>query len=440
MIMENLPTCFRARQEALKQKLGPDSLAIVAAAPEARRNSDAFYRYRQDSDFYYLTGFNEPESVVVFAPGSAHGDTILFCRANDMAAEIWSGRRAGLGGAKEYYGADSAFPIQDLDHRMPELMAGRERLFYHYGQQFPFDQRVMNWLNCLRAKNRKGGTLPENLQDLSALTQEMRLFKGPEEIDAMGRAAQISATAHIRAMKAAPTAKFEYELEAEILYEFYRQGCRAPAYDSIVAGGENACILHYTDNNQPLKNDELILIDAGGEFQNYAADITRTFPKSGRFSGEQKALYELVYDAQQAGLAVAKPGYAWSQMQDDILRTITQGLVDLKIMSGNVDDLIEQKAYLNVYMHGSGHWLGLDVHDVGHYKIDDEWRKLEENMVLTVEPGIYISPNTPGIHERWWGIGIRIEDDVCITSSGHDVLSKDVPKRVDEIEALMSQQ
>ena len=436
--MENLAH-VAARRLQLQHQLGRDGLAVITAAPEAQRNSDAHYRYRQDSDFYYLTAFPEPEAVAVLAPGSPHGDFILFCRDRNPTAELWSGRRAGLAGAKEKYGADSAYPIQDLDHLMPELMAGREHLHYRYGQQSAFDKRVMTWLNVLRDKSRKGMKLPENLHDLGALTQEMRLFKHSEEIALMRAAARISSAAHVRAMQASRHATFEYELEAELLYEFYRHGCRAPAYDSIVASGENACILHYTDNHARMDEKSLILIDAGGEFQNYAADITRTFPKSGRFSAEQKAIYEVVLRSQQAALDVAKPGARWSKMQTEIVRVMSEGLLDLGILQGSLEEVLEQKSYEKVYMHSSGHWLGLDVHDVGRYKINDEWRELEPNMVLTVEPGVYIASHTSGVDPKWWGIGIRIEDDVLITPNGHEILSIDAPKTVVEIESVMSQ-
>lgn len=427
---------FAKRRRDLMQQMG-GGVAIVPTAPVRRRNRDVDYPYRPDSDFYYLTGFPEPEACAVFVPGRAHGEYILFCREKNPEKEIWEGRRAGLEGAREHYGADDAFPIDDIDEILPGLLENREKVYYSMGRYPDFDQRLMSWVNEVRAKSRNGVHAPGEFVDLDHLLHEMRLIKTAEEIKIMRRAARVSARAHRRAMQACRPGMMEYELEAELLYEFKKGGARAPAYPPIVGGGANACILHYTDNDAELRDGDLVLIDAGAEIEYYAADITRTFPVNGRFSGEQRAIYEIVLAAQRAAIDQVRPGAHWNEPHETAVRILTQGLVDLGILKGSVEGHVENGDYKRFYMHRTGHWLGMDVHDVGDYKVDDQWRLLEPGMVLTVEPGLYIAAGSPDIDPRWWNIGVRIEDDVLVTREGNEVLTLDVPKTIDEIEALM---
>ncbi|CAM2846738.1 Xaa-Pro aminopeptidase [Legionella worsleiensis] len=427
---------YENRRKRLAQQLAKDSIAIVSAAPESLRNGDAHYRFRQDSDFYYLTGFNEPDAVLVITSGDS-GQSIMFNRPRNPAQEQWTGKRLGQEGAVSELGMDSAFPISSLDAELPQLMMGKSAVYFILGRDLTLEKRLMRTLNAIKSQVRKGVKAPETFCDLEPLLSEMRLFKSEAELDLMRQAARISVGAHQRAMQACKSLEYEYQLEAELIYEFSRHGCRSVAYDPIVGSGGNACILHYTDNNKPLKNGDLVLIDAGAEFGNYAADITRTFPVNGRFSPEQKIIYELVLKAQKAGIAAIKPGLAWNAVQQIMVKILTAGLVEIGILHGAVDELIEQEAYKPFYMHNSGHWLGLDVHDSGLYKINHEWRPLEAGMVLTVEPGIYISAGMSGVDPRWWDIGVRIEDDVVVTASGHEVLTAALPVDVDEIEALM---
>ena len=411
-------------------------VAIVPTAPVHIRNRDVEFPYRADSDFYYLTHFPEPEAVAVLVPGRPHGEFILFCRERDPEKEIWDGRRAGPEGAVQRYGADDAFPIDDIDDILPGLLEDKEKVFYSMGRHAEFDLRLIQWVNEVRAKSRTGVHAPGEFVALDHILHEMRLFKSAEEVRLMRRAAKISANAHRRAMRAARPGMMEYELEAELLYEFKKGGAEFPAYSPIVGSGENACILHYTENNAAMADGSLVLIDAGAEVDGYAADITRTFPVNGRYSGEQKAVYEVVLAAQATALEQVAPGRHWNAPHDAAVRTLTQGLVDLGLLSGEVDGLIEKNAYRRFYMHRTGHWLGLDVHDVGDYKIDGEWRELEPGMALTVEPGLYISANKD-VPERWWNIGVRIEDDALVTAEGHEVLTADTPKTVADIEAVM---
>jgi Xaa-Pro aminopeptidase len=431
-------TEYAKRRKQLMQQIGPKGIAILTTAPTARRNGDAHYLYRQQSDFYYLTGFEEPEAVAILAPKRKGGEFILFNRVRDRAHEIWDGVRAGQEGACKIYGADAAYPIADLKKMLPELLAGRETIHYAIGMEPEFDDVIIGALNKIRGKIRSGYQAPVGCVDVTDTVHEMRLIKSTAEIALMRKAAEISAAAHVRAMRFCKPGLNEYELEAEIHHEFQRNGARTPAYTSIVGSGANACILHYIDNNQTIRNGDLVLIDAGAEYKNYAADITRTFPANGRFSAEQRAIYELVLKSQLAAIKAVKPGAAWPSMQAIIVKIITQGLLDLGILKGRLPDLIEKEAYLPFYMHKSGHWLGLDVHDAGRYRIDNKWRTLQPGMVLTVEPGIYISADIPGVHKRWHNIGVRIEDDVLVTAKGADVLSRDVPKSVADIEALMA--
>ncbi len=425
----------RRRQDVMQHMNG--GIAILPTAPVRPRNRDVDYPYRPDSDFYYLTHFPEPEAVAVLVPGRAHGEYILFCRDKNPEKEIWEGRRAGLEGARALYGADDAFPIDDIDDILPGLLENREKVFYSMGRYPDFDIRLMDWVNEVRGKSRNGVHAPGEFVDLNHIVHEMRLYKRPEEIRLMKRAAKISAGAHRRAMQACRPGLMEYELEAELLYEFRKGGSRSPAYPSIVGGGANACILHYTENSDELKAGDLVLIDAGAELDGYAADITRSFPVNGRFSAEQRAIYEIVLAAQLAAIDQVRPGKHWNEPHETAVRVLTAGLKDLGLLKGDVEGHIENGDYKRFYMHRTGHWLGMDVHDVGDYKLHDTWRLLEPGMVLTVEPGLYIAAGNKDIARAFWNIGIRIEDDVLITRDGNEVLSREAPKAVEEIEQLM---
>jgi Xaa-Pro aminopeptidase len=426
------------RRREVMQEMG-GGVAILPTAPTRSRNRDVNFPCRPDSDFYYLTQFPEPDAVAVLVPGRAHGEYLLFCREKDPEKEIWDGRRAGLEGAREIYGADDAFPIDNIDEILPGLLENCDKVFYSMGRDQEFDNRLMGWVNEIRAKARAGVKAPGEFVDLNHILHEMRLYKRPEEIRLMKRAAKVSTRAHRRAMQACRPGMMEYELEAELLYEFTRAGSLAPAYPPIIGGGRNSCILHYTQNDTELKNGDVVLIDAGAEIGCYAADITRTFPVNGKFSGEQRAVYEVVLAAQLAAIEQAKPGKQWNHPHESAVRVLTEGLVELGVLKGDVDELVREERYKRFFMHRTGHWLGMDVHDVGDYKVDDVWRLLEAGIVMTVEPGIYIAANTEGVDPRWWNIGVRIEDDVLITRDGNDVLSRDAPKQIDEIEALMNQ-
>ena len=429
---------FSRRRKQLMRMMGRDAIAILPTAPERIRNRDAEYRYRPDSDFYYLTGFPEPEAVLVLAPGRRQGEALLFCRERDPEKETWTGRRAGPEGAVADYGFDDAFPIGDIDDILPGLLEDRERVFYTMGVYKDFDERLIGWINRLRAASRAGQRPPEEFVALEHLLHDMRLYKSAAELRAMRKAAQVAAAAHVRAMQACRPGMMEYELEAEFCHEFRRHGCEH-AYTPIVGGGENACILHYTENDARLNDGDLVLIDAGAEFDCYASDITRTFPVNGVFSKPQRALYELVLKAQRAAIRRIRPGAHWNQPHEAAVRTLTRGLVDLGILKGQPAKLVKDEAYRRFYMHRTGHWLGMDVHDVGDYKVGDEWRVLEPGMVMTVEPGLYIPPGSKGVAKKWWGIGIRIEDDVAVTRDGCEVLTDAVPKTVAGIEALMAE-
>jgi Xaa-Pro aminopeptidase len=429
---------FQQRRQDLMNHMEPNSIAIVQAAPSVLRNGDTEFRYRQSSDLYYLTGLNEAQAVLVLIPGREQGQCLLFCQEKDPLKELWNGKLLGPEAAIERLGMDDAFPITDIDDILPGLIEGRERVYFSLGKDPEFDQRVMEWVNVVRKKVRSGAHSPGEFLVLDHLLHEQRLIKSKAEIDLMREAGQIAVRAHKRAMQVTRPGMYEYEVEAEFMHEFFRAGCRAPAYTSIVAGGANACILHYTDNDQVLKDGDLLLIDAGCEFEHYASDITRTFPVNGKFTPEQKAIYELVLKAQLAAIEQVKPGNTWNAPHDTTVQVITEGLVELGLLQGKVDELINSGAYRDFYMHRAGHWLGMDVHDVGDYKIDGQWRELEPGMVLTVEPGIYISPNNTKVDARWRGIGVRIEDDVAVTRTGNEVLTAGLAKTVEEIEALMA--
>jgi Xaa-Pro aminopeptidase len=428
---------YARRRRDLMSHMAPNSIAIVPSARESIRNRDTHYPFRQDSDFYYLTGFPEPDAVLVLLPGRPHGEVVLFCRDRDPDMELWNGYRAGPEGACAQYGADDAFPIGDIDDILPGLLEGRERVYYSMGRNLEFDRRVMSWVNAIRAKVRAGAHPPGEFLDLDHQLHDLRLYKSAAELRLMREAGEISARAHVRAMQICKPGLYEYQLEAELLHEFVRCGARHPAYSSIVGAGDNGCILHYHENDAQIRDGDLVLIDAGCELDHYASDITRTFPANGKFSKEQQALYEIVLDAQLAAIRTIQPGSHWNVAHDTTVQVITQGLRDLGLLDGEVKELIETEAYKAFYMHRAGHWLGMDVHDVGDYKVGGEWRVLEEGMVMTVEPGIYVSPHNSNVARKWRGIGIRIEDDVVVTRKGCEVLTGGVPKAVADIEKLM---
>jgi len=430
------PEEFIQRRKTLMEKIGKHSIAIIPSSETQHRNSDAEFAFRQNSDFLYLTGFNEPKSVAVILPGREESEYILFCREKDPKTEQWTGRMVGLDGAVEDYNADDAFPIEDIDDILPGLMENRSKVFYSVGNNPDFDKQVISWINSLRAKVRNGVQAPHEFVSLDVFLHEMRLFKSPQEQQLMRDAGAVSVRAHQRAMKVCNVGMMEYEIEAEYLHEFKKSGMDA-AYTTIVGGGEWGCILHYVENNDVLKDNELLLIDAGAENQGYASDITRTFPINGKFTEAQRQLYQVVLDAQYAAIEQCKPGNRWIDPHDAAVRVITTGLVELGLLEGDIEELISEKKYFPFYMHKTGHWLGLDVHDVGDYKIDDEWRELKAGMTLTVEPGLYISPSKE-VDEKWWNIGIRIEDDLLITESGNEVLTAELLKEVDDIEAWMA--
>jgi Xaa-Pro aminopeptidase len=428
---------FARRRAQLMRMMGRDAIAILPAAPTRQRNNDVEYNYRPDSDFYYLTGFSEPEAVAVLIPGRDAADYVLFVRDRNPEREIWDGKRAGPAGAVADYGADDAFPIGDIDEILPGLLEGRARVFYTMGLHPEFDQRVVGWVNSLRAQARSGLHPPQEFVALDHALHDMRLFKSRSELALMRRAGEIGAQAHIRAMQFCRPGCMEYEVMAEILHEFNRHGADI-SYHPIVGSGANSCVLHYRDNNARLSDGDLLLVDAGCEYNYYASDITRTYPVNGRFTPEQRAIYDIVLAAQRAAIDKVRPGNHWNEPHDAAVRAITQGLVRLKLIKGPVAAAIRADTYKKFFMHRTGHWLGMDVHDVGDYKVGEEWRVFEPGMLLTVEPGIYIPAGTRGVAKRYWNIGIRIEDDVAVTRTGCEVLTAHAPKEADEIEALMA--
>ncbi|WP_333873913.1 Xaa-Pro aminopeptidase [Methylobacter sp.] len=428
---------FKKRRKLLMQHIGKGNIALIGSAAVRARNRDVNYPFRQDSDFYYLTGFNEPDSLAVFIPGRKQGEYILFCREFDEKKALWEGAHAGLEGATTHYKADDSFPIDDLDDILPGMLEDKGKVYYPIGRDSDLDHNLLVWINHIRSQSRSGVTAPGELASLEHILHEMRLFKSPEELKLMRRAADVSASAHVKAMQKCQPGLYEYQVEAEIIYNFIQGGLRAVAYPSIVAGGKNACVLHYTENADKLKSGDLLLIDAGAECDHYAADITRTFPVSGRFSDPQKQLYQLVLDAQAAAIEQIKPGLPWHLAHEASVEVLTKGLVTLGLLKGKVSKLIKDEKYKQFYMHRIGHWLGMDVHDVGDYKLDKEWRLLEAGMVLTIEPGLYIPEDCLTVDEQWRGIGIRIEDDVLVTAEGHEILTGGVPKTIAEIESLM---
>ena len=416
--------------------MGSGGIAVLPAAPARKRSRDTNYEYRQDSDFFYLTGFEEPESVAVLMPGRPEGAFILFCRDRDPQRELWDGVRAGPAGAVADHAADDAFPIDDIDEILPGLLERSERVYYSMGASDAFDGRLMEWMHQLQSNRQRGGA-PDELVSLDHLLHEMRLFKSRAEIRIMQRAARLAVSAHRRAMTVCSPGMHEYELEAEFRHEFARHGAQC-SYTPIVAAGANACILHYTENRAPLKDGDLVLIDAGCEYRMYASDVTRTFPVNGRYSEPQRELYDIVHAAHAAAVDRVRSGNHWNDPHDAAVREITRGLKELGVLGGRLADLVKQQAYKPYFMHKTGHWLGIDVHDVGDYKIAQEWRLLEAGMVMTVEPGIYVSPDAGKAAARWRGIGIRLEDDVHLSRKGPRILSRDLPSSADEIEAFMN--
>ncbi|HNV89048.1 MAG TPA: aminopeptidase P N-terminal domain-containing protein [Methylotenera sp.] len=428
---------FQQRRSQLLNRMG-EGIAIIPTAPEALRNRDSHYAYRFDSYFYYLTRFTEPESVLVLIAGS-EPKSILFCRDKDKEREIWDGFRYGPDGALKEFGFDEAYSISQLDELAPKLLSNQAKLFYSLGADARWDARIAGWLNAVRDLVRTGVSAPSEVTDIRRLVDVMRLVKSPYEQDVMRRSAKIAAAAHNRAMKFTKPNKKEYEIEAEFLHEFYRNGAQSPAYTSIVAGGANACTLHYNANNCTLNEGDLLLVDAGCELDGYASDITRTFPVNGKFSAAQRDLYELVLNAQLAAIDVAKSGNPWNTPHEAALDVLIQGFIDFKLCKGSKDEVLESGSYRQFYMHRTGHWLGLDVHDAGEYKDRaGNWVLLEAGNTLTVEPGCYVRPSE-NVPEHFWNIGIRIEDDVLITTAGNEVLTKNAVKTVTDIEAMMAE-
>lgn len=427
---------YRERRKQLLEKMPEGSIMVIAAESLKTRNNDAEYPFRQSSNFYYLTGFNEPDALLVMAKGEEAAVT-LFCPPRDPDMEIWTGYRAGPEGCVERFGADQAFNLDEIDERLPKMIDGASQLLYAIARDKALDARVKGWLETLGRSVRSGAVLPQTLADSDRLLHEMRLFKSAAEIELMQRAATISATAHCQAMIACKPGIYEFQLESVIQAYCGSQGARFQAYTPIVAGGANACILHYIENDQPIADGDLVLIDAGCELDNYASDITRTFPANGRFSDEQAAIYDLVLKANEACIEAVRPGTCWDSLHQLSVRILTAGLIELGLLQGDLDELIEAGAFRRFYMHRIGHWLGMDVHDVGDYRVDGEWRKLAPGIVTTIEPGIYIAPDDHSVEERWRGIGVRIEDDVLVTEQGSKVLTAGVPKLRSEIEALM---
>ena len=419
------------RRNRLAALMG-EGVAIIATAPEKLRNRDSHYPYRFDSYFYYLTGFVEPEAALVLVGGKA----LLFCRKRDAERETWDGFRYGPEAARERFGFEEAHPIDELDERMPQLLENQPALYYPVGVEAEWDARVMRWLNAVRARARTGVAAPERLHDVRVLLDDMRLIKDAHELGVMRRAGRIAAAAHRRAMQAARPGRMEYEIEADLLHEFRRNGAQFPAYSPIVAAGAHSCVLHYVANDARMNDGDLLLIDAGCEVDGYASDITRTFPVNGRFSAPQRAVYDLVLASQRAAIDKVRAGHAWNEPHDAAVRVLAQGMLDLKLLSGSLEEVMEKQTYKRFYMHRTGHWLGLDVHDAGEYKRSGNWRTLAAGMALTVEPGLYIRA-ADDVPEPLRDIGVRIEDDVVVTDTGCEVITAEAPKLAEDIEALM---
>lgn len=425
---------YADRRNRVKKALGQDGIMIIPSAHETLRNADTEYLFRQKSDFYYITGYKEPGALAIIAPHRKEGEYILFNRVRDRDAEVWTGRRVGQAGAVAEYGVDQAFSYEEINAKLPEILQGYQKIYYPMGENFSFDQQVLTWINQMRSAKRINPIALINSQDI---LHEMRLRKSAAEIDLMRHAGQVSAKAHVRAMTVCRPGMWEYQIQAELLYEFARHDCYPMPYNAIVGSGPNSCILHYNDNNAQLKDGDMLLIDAAGEYQCYAADVTRTFPVNGKFSSEQRAIYEIVLAAQKSTITKVKTGISCPELLDHSVKIISQGLLDLGLLKGSLNEVIEKKTYREFYMHNIGHWLGLDTHDVGTYRIGQEARHLEPGMVFTVEPGIYIRPSDK-VDEKWWNIGVRIEDDVLVTEQEPEVLTQDAPKEITEIENLMA--
>jgi Xaa-Pro aminopeptidase len=428
---------FARRRRQLIRLMGRDGIAIIPAAPVRHRNNDVEFPYRQDSDFYYLTGFSEPEAVAVLVPGRAAAEYILFVRDRDPLREIWDGRRAGPGGAVEKFAADDSFPITDLDEILPGLMENRSRVYYAMGTHPEFDQKVLGWIQVLRGMAKHGKHPPQEMVALDHVLHDMRLFKSKAEAGLMRESGRIAAAAQVRAMRYTQPGRYEYEIAAELMHEYGKHNATA-SYQPICGGGANSCILHYRENDARLNDGELLLVDAGCEYQYYASDITRTWPINGRFTPAQREVYEVVLEAQSAAIAATRPGNHWNQPHEAAVQAITHGLVSIGLLKGRVSKLIKDEAYKRFFMHRTGHWLGLDVHDVGDYKVGDQWRVLEPGMVLTVEPGVYIPAGSRGVPKRFWNTGIRIEDDVLVTAQGAEVLTAAVPSAPDAVQAMVA--
>ncbi len=428
---------YQKRRRQLMRLVGDNAILVLASAPERVRSRDTHHAYRQDSDLWYLTGFAEPDAVLVLVPGRKHGEALLFCRERDLEREGWDGPRVGPEGAVEALGMDDAYPIDDLDEILPGLLEGRTRVYYHFGRDTEFDLQLIGWLNRVRAQVRVGAQPPHEFLELGHLLDEMRLFKDAGELKLMRRAAKISVDAHAAAMRAARPGIHEYALQAELEYVFRRHDA-SPAYESIVGAGANACVLHYRANNAQARDGDLVLIDAGAEYRGYAADITRTFPVNGRFTAAQRALHDVVESAQQAALAQARPGVAYEAGHNAAVEVLTDGLLRLGLLKGKLETRIADGSYKRFYRHKTGHWIGLDVHDVGDYRIEGESRLLEPGMVFTIEPGLYVSADDTSVDAKWRGIGIRTEDDVLVTKTGHEVLTTGLARTADEIEAFMA--
>jgi len=425
---------FARRRRQFMRMIGKDAIAILPAAPVRHRNGDIEYAYRQDSQFYYLSGFQEPDAVAVLAPGRPHAEYLLFVREHDALRESWDGPRAGTEGAVEEYGADDAFPIEDIDEILPGLMEQRSQIFYSMGTHLDFDPRILSWVNGLRVQSRQGAGGLQEFVALNHVLDDMRLYKSRPEQASLRRAAQIAVGAHRRAIRFARPGRMEYEVMAEVLHEFRSHNADI-SYQPIVGGGANACVMHYRANNRPLCDGDLLLLDAGCEHDYYASDITRTFPVNGKFTAVQRAVYDVVLEAQVAAIDKVRPGNHWNDPHEAAVRVVTQGLSKLGLIKGSIPKLIKEQAYLPFFNHRTGHWLGLDVHDVGDYKVGGEWRVLEPGMALTVEPGIYIRPSNK-VPKEFWNIGIRIEDEVLVTQGAPEVLTGALEKTPDAIEAL----
>ena len=425
---------FSERRDLLADKVLEDSAIIVSAASVKSRISDTEYSYRQDSNFYYLSGYEEPESLILIRPNQDKERFIIFCRDRDPLREQWDGFRTGQEGVIQDYGADAAYSINSIDEIMPKLLEGAKNIYFSMSAPCGVDAKISSWVEDIRKNTRSGAEPPQNLLSLDSILHEMRLIKESDEMDLMKQAANITTEAHIRAMQSVRPGMYEYQLEAEYLYAFNKNGARSTAYNSIVGGGNNSCILHYVENNAELKDGDLVLVDAGCEYKYYASDVTRTFPVNGKFSPEQREIYSIVLEAHKQSMEQAKPGNKWNLMHEKSVEVIVEGLLSIGLLQGSRDEIIEKGEYSKFYMHRIGHWLGMDVHDVGSYKQDGDWRPLEEGMVMTVEPGIYILDSMEDVDDKWKGIGVRIEDDIAITDSGFEILTPDVPRTIEEVE------